>query len=228
MAYHYSIKELPEDDRPRERMLKGGSEALSNAELFAILIGGGYKEVSAIQLAQRLLNENGELSGLTRLSLRDLMKIKGIGLSKAASIRAAIELGKRIASMPAVERPTISSPGQAASLLQPKYGDRDREHVGILSLDVKNRLIEEKVITIGILDGSLIHPREIFRAALSANAASILLFHNHPSGDTTPSSKDIEVSKRLAEAGKTIGVPVVDHIIVSQRGYTSLKKQGLV
>lgn len=226
MSYHYSIKELPADDRPRERMLKAGSSVLTNAELFAILIGGGYQEVSAIQLSQQLLNDNGGLAGLTRLSLRDLMKIKGIGLAKAASMKAAMELGRRIASMPAVDKPAISSPEDAAALLVPKYGDRDQEHVGILALDVKNRVLQEKVITIGILDGSVIHPREIFKPALSANAASILLFHNHPSGDTSPSGKDIEVTKRIVEAGETLGITLVDHLIISRNSYLSLKQKG--
>jgi DNA repair protein RadC len=226
MTKRYSIKELPTSDRPRERMLEGGSEYLSNPELIAILIGGGYQDVSALELANQILAKLEGLRGLKDLTIRDLMQFKGIGLAKATSLRAAIELGMRLARIPETKRPEINNPLLAAQLIMPKYGDRDQEHVGILALDVKNKLLLEKVITIGILDGSLIHPREVFRPALNANAASILLFHNHPSGDVTPSSKDIDVTKRLVNAGKMLGIEVADHLIVSPNNFTSLKQLG--
>ena len=226
-GYSVSIKELPSDDRPRERLAAFGPKSLSNTELLAILLGGGFQNVSAINLAQMLLNSSTSLLDLAGKELDELTQHKGIGEAKACTLMAAFEIGRRIASENPEQAETISSPESAAARLMPRYGNLKQEHVGILALDTKNKVIKEAIITIGTLNGSMIHPREVFRPAIQANASSILLFHNHPSGDPTPSEKDIEVTQRLFDAGKNLGVELVDHLIVSHSRFISLKKQNL-
>lgn len=226
-SYSTAIKELPSDDRPRERLQTFGPDSLSNAELLAILLGGGFQNVSALELAQRLLNSSSSLIDLSGKELDELTQHKGIGSAKGCTLVAAFEIGRRIAASSPEKNFTISSPEQAASRLMPKYGSRKQEHVGILALDTKNKIIREVIITVGTLNGSMIHPREVFRPALQANSSSILLFHNHPSGDPTPSEKDLEVTKRLFEAGKLMGIDLVDHLILSHNRFVSLKKQNL-
>lgn len=226
-SYNTTIKELPSDDRPRERLESFGPQSLSNAELLAILLGGGFQNVSALSLAQRLLNASSSLLELSGKELEELKLHKGIGNAKACTLMAAFEIGRRIASSNKEDSLSINSPETAASLLMPKYGSKKQEHVGILALDTKNKIIKEVVITVGTLNGSMIHPREVFRPALQANSSSILLFHNHPSGDPTPSGKDIEVTKRLFEAGKLMGIDLVDHLIITHNKFISLKKQHL-
>ena len=226
-VYSTTIKELPSDDRPRERLSAYGPQALSNAELLAILLGGGFQNVSAINLAQILLNSSQSLVDLAGKEFEEFTSHKGIGEAKACTLMAAFEIGKRIASASPESSPTISSPEAAASRLMPRYGGLKQEHVGILALDTKNKVIKEVVITVGTLNGSMIHPREVFRPALQANSSSILLFHNHPSGDPAPSEKDIEITRRLAEAGKLMGIEVVDHLVISHNRFISMKKQGL-
>lgn len=228
VEYTITIKELPEDDRPRERLEAYGPGALSNAELIAILLGGGYRNFSALNLAQHLLQQFDGLAGISRADLDELRAAKGIGLAKASSLLAAAELGRRVASTGKRERPQISSPKAAGDLLIPKYGDLPKENVGILALDTKNRVIREEVISVGTLDGSMVHPREVFRPALMSNAAAVILFHNHPSGDATPSSKDISITRRLVDAGKLMGMELLDHIIVTRTTVVSLKERGLM
>ncbi|HUX06456.1 MAG TPA: DNA repair protein RadC [Acidobacteriota bacterium] len=227
-AYSYTIKELPAEERPRERLQRFGPETLSNAELVAILLGHGFHKVSAIDLAQHLLNRHEGLVGLASLDFDALCAEKGIGPAKACQLAAAIELGRRLARSDKPERPEVKTPEQAAALLTPRYGDRSKEHVGLLALDAKNRVVKEIVVSVGTLDGSLVHPREVFRPAVLANACAVILFHNHPSGDTEPSAKDIEVTHRLAEAGKVMGLELVDHIIVARNRFVSLRRLGLM
>jgi DNA repair protein RadC len=228
VEYHVTIKELPADERPRERLEHYGVGALSTAELVAILLNSGYRNVSALQLAQYLLQSNGGLVGLAKAELDALRSEKGVGLAKAARLIAAFELGRRLASADAADRALVTSPEQAAAVIVPKYGDREREHFGLLALDTKNRVIKEVVVSVGTLDGSIAHPREIFRPAILANAAAVILFHNHPSGDPTPSETDVQVTKRLADAGRMMGVEILDHIVVARNRFISLKRQKLI
>jgi DNA repair protein RadC len=228
LRYKITIKELPADERPRERLQKYGPSSLSNAELVAILLGGGFQNFSALSLAQHMLQEHEGLLGLSKAGMEELCSSKGIGLAKACQLIAAFELGRRVAGSSEAERPVVTSPESAAAILMPRYGHRSKEHVGLLALDTKNKVIKEAVVSIGILDGSLVHPREVFRPAILANAAAVLLFHNHPSGDPTPSKKDIELTARLQEAGKLMGMEMLDHIVVARSRFVSLKKQGLM
>ena len=227
-GYKYTIKELPADERPRERLQQYGAESLGTAELVAIVLAQGFRNVSAVDLAQHLLGSHGGLVGLAKLDFETLRGEKGIGLAKAAQLCAAFELGRRLARSDVLDRPLVSTPEQAAELLMPRYGDRKQEHLGLLALDSKNRVLKEEVVSVGTLDSSLAHPREVFRPAIVANAASVILFHNHPSGDTTPSAKDGEITRRLAEAGRTLGLEVVDHIVVARNRFASLRRLGLM
>jgi DNA repair protein RadC len=227
-AYSVTIKELPQDDRPRERLEAFGTGALGNAELIAILLGGGFRNVSALGLAQTLLREHGSLAGIARADLHALRATKGIGLAKAASLLAAFELGRRVASLGAIERFAVGTPEDAAALLMPRYADLEREQVGMLALDTKHRIIREEVVSIGILDGSMVHPREMYRPAILANAAAIVMFHNHPSGDPAPSTRDVEITRRIRDAGVLIGIELLDHLILARSGFVSLKRQGLL
>jgi len=228
LLYSVTIKELPADERPRERLEQYGPDPLSTAELVAILLNSGYRNVSALQLALHLLQKYSGLVGLARAELDALKAEKGVGLAKAARLAAAIELGRRLASSGIQDRPLVTSPEQAADVVMQRYGDREREHFGLLALDTKNRVIKEVVVSIGTLNGSMAHPREIFRPAILANAAAVILFHNHPSGDPTPSQNDISVTRRLMEAGRMMGVEVLDHVVVARNRFVSIKRQKLV
>ncbi len=223
------IRDVPEGERPRERMLHHGAEALSNAELLAILLRTGTARESALSLAQRLLVEAEGLSGLIRLSLEELMQKKGIGLAKAVQVKAGIELGRRIARESQFrDRVTIRTPRDAATFMMEEMRYLSQEHFVVLFLNTKNQVSAHETIFIGSLNASIVHPREVFQAAIRRNSASIICMHNHPSGDPTPSPEDIDVTRRLVEAGKILGIEVLDHIIIGDRRYTSMKEKGLM
>ncbi|NLC38684.1 MAG: DNA repair protein RadC, partial [Clostridia bacterium] len=187
--------------RPREKMQTQGPEALSNGELLAILIRVGNRSESALDLANRLLAQAGGLRFLVETSIEELSKIKGIGLAKASQIKAAVELGRRIALDPGEMRPVIRSPEDVASLLMEKMRFLDREHFQVLTLNTKNQVLGIKTAFIGSLNSSIVHPREIFKEAIKRSAAALILVHNHPSGDPSPSPEDLDVTRRLQEAG---------------------------
>jgi DNA repair protein RadC len=223
------IRDVPEEERPRERMLQFGAEALSNAELLAILLRTGYARESALSLAQRLLVEAEGLSGLMRLRLEELMQKKGIGLAKAVQVKAGIELGRRIARDSQFrERVTIRTPRDAAHYMMEEMRYLAQEHFVVLFLNTKNQVSAHETIFVGSLNASIVHPREVFQAAIKRNSASIICLHNHPSGDPTPSPEDVEVTRRLVEAGKILGIEVLDHIIIGDRRYTSMKEKGFM
>ena len=228
VEYHLTIKEMPEEERPREKMEKLGAEVLGNSELIAILLGHGFSKVSAIELANHLLKEHGSLSGVARLSFSQLKKVKGIGTAKAAQLSAAFELAKRLSASTGEALPSLKTPDQVARLLMSKYSPKKKEHFGVLILDTKNRLKKEVVVFVGSLASSLVHPREIFHEAVVESAASLILFHNHPSGDPSPSPHDISLTKRLKEAGEMMGIEVLDHLIIGHNRYVSLKEKGLI
>ncbi|MBI2844222.1 MAG: DNA repair protein RadC [Armatimonadetes bacterium] len=222
------IKDLPPDERPRERLVKYGPDVLSMAELLAILIRTGTTEHSALDLAECLLSEFGSVKRMVGARVEQLASIKGVGIAKACQIKAAIELGARIAAFTEDSKPAVRSPSDVVHLMMPELRYEDREHMKALFLDVKNQVIRVSTISIGGLNVSLIHPRELFKEAICCAAASVIVCHNHPSGDPTPSQEDIEVTKRLVEAGKIIGVDLLDHVIIGDGKFVSLKEKELL
>ncbi|NLU10011.1 MAG: DNA repair protein RadC [Tepidanaerobacter acetatoxydans] len=225
------IKDLPIEERPRERLQKYGAQALSDAELLAVLIRTGTRSESALVLAQRILKGDIGKSGLAYVvdsSIEELSKIKGIGAAKAVQIKAAVELGRRIASYNQRKQVVIKSPLDVKDLLMEEMRFLEKEYFKTILLNVKNHVISVEDISIGSLNSSIVHPREVFKPAIRRSSASILLVHNHPSGDPTPSREDIEVTERLVEAGKILGINVLDHIIIGSDSIISLKEKNLM
>lgn len=224
------LKELPEDERPREKMLIKGASSLSNVELLAILLRTGTKKDSVVRLAERLLkrNEDMGLAGLARLSPQDMSRIKGIGAAKSLTVAAAIELGKRLASLVPNERPVVRSPQDAANYMMAKLRYETKENFVAILLSTKNHIIAAPTISVGTLNASLVHPRELFKEAINYSAASVILVHNHPSGDPTPSREDIELTQKLVNAGRFLEISVLDHVIIGDNKYVSLKEKGII
>ncbi len=222
------IRDLPTEERPREKLKALGAEALSNAELLAILLRTGSDRESALQLAVRLLSLGGGLRELPGLSLEDLQELRGVGPAKAAQLKAALEIGRRLATMPPDQAERITSPQRAAALFMEELRYKKKEHFMIMLLNTKNHLLSREEISIGSLNASIVHPREIFKIPLRKSAASIILVHNHPSGDPSPSQEDLEVTRRLVEAGNLLGIAVRDHLIIGDGCYFSFKEKGLL
>ncbi|AUS87698.1 hypothetical protein LBYS11_15735 [Lysinibacillus sp. YS11] len=220
------IRDVNIEDRPRERLLRQGAESLSNQELLAILLRTGTKEESVLVLANRVLNVFERLHHLKHATIEEMMAIKGIGEVKAIQLMAAVELGRRLAQKHNDEKFTIRSPQDAATYLMPDMTSLNQEHFVVLFLNIKNQIIHKQTIFIGSLNASIVHPREIFREAVKRSAASIICAHNHPSGVPTPSTEDIEVTKRIVEAGYIIGIELIDHVIIGDHQYISLKEKG--
>ncbi|MBW7887752.1 MAG: DNA repair protein RadC [Bacteroidetes bacterium] len=226
---YLKIKDLPEDDRPREKALKHGIHTLSDSELLAILINTGTKQFSAMDIAKDVLRKYGTLSSVATLSPEDLKRsLKGIGKAKAVKILASFELARRLRTAQAASSKSIMSPGDIAELYIPRLCDERQELFLVVCLSTAKKIIRDRVITKGLLNSSLIHPREVFREAILENSNSVILIHNHPSGNLEPSSDDIAVTKQLVEAGKKIGIEVDDHIIIAGNGYTSFVERGLL
>ena len=224
----YTIKELPVDERPRERLVQFGAHALSSAELLAILLRTGTPEMTALQLAQHLLTSMGSLRAIASAKPSELAQVKGIGLAKAAQLLAAVELGRRIALEEMGEQPAITRPEDVYALLHHQLRDEKQEHVIVLLLNTKNRVIRQTTVTKGTLDSSLLHPREVFREAIRHSASSIILAHNHPSGDPTPSNEDVQLTKRIYQAGQLVGIDLLDHVILGDGRWISLRSQGVI
>lgn len=226
---NYTIKELPITERPREKLYNYGPKALSNEELLAIIIRTGNKEDTAIDLARRLLSKDDRgLVSLRDTTIQELMETKGIGKCKAAQILAAIEIGKRINYLDALSKVKISEPSTIANLYMDEMRYLQKEHFRVVLLDTKNQIIVTEEISVGTLNASIVHPRDVFRAAIKRNANSIILIHNHPSGDPTPSNEDINITKRLLEAGNLIGIKVLDHIIIGDNKYISFREKNII
>ncbi|NLX61554.1 MAG: DNA repair protein RadC [Tissierellia bacterium] len=225
----YTIKDLPMEERPREKLVKYGVGALSNAELIAIIIRTGYKEDTAIDLANRLISmDNSGIRFLSQATVEELTKIKGIGHCKAAQIIAAIELGKRISSYGVGSKLKVDSPQVVVQLLMDEMRYFNKEHFRIVLLNTKNQVISIEEISVGNLNSSIVHPREVFNIAIRRSANSIILVHNHPSGDSTPSKEDINITYRLVEVGNIIGIKVLDHIIIGDNNYTSFRDKNII
>ena len=215
------MKAVAPHDRPREKLERLGVSALGDNELIALVLGSGSRDVDALALANRLLAYATGLHGLTRLTPDQLRQVAGIGRARSAQLLAAVELGRRTVIRGVADRPRLSQPSQLADLLLPQYGSLPVEHFGVVLLDTKCRLIRIKIISVGSIDTSVVHPREVFREAASASAAAIVLFHNHPSGDPTPSRDDVELTNRMLQAGSVMGIEVVDHLILADQRYYS-------
>lgn len=209
-------------------MLNYGAGALSHAELLAILLRTGTVSESAIHLANRVLSECGGLRGLVDMSRDQLTQIRGIGDAKALQIQAGIELGRRLARSTFDVRPTIRSPKDIAEFMREDMRYLQKEHFVCLFLNTKNQILAKETLSMGSLNASIVHPREVFRAAIKCSSASIVCVHNHPSGDPTPSPEDVNLTARLVEAGSIIGIDVLDHVIIGDQRYISLKEQGLM
>lgn len=226
-GYHPTIKELPRSERPRERLVNYGVGALSTAELLAIILRTGTREENVIRMAQRLLVAFGGLAGLARANTSELASAKGLGLAKVAQIKAALELGRRMVLESPEERPQVRSPADAANLVMSEMSLLEQEHLRVILLDTKNRVLATPTIYIGSLNTSLIRIGEVFREAIRANCAALIVLHNHPSGDPTPSPEDIAVTKQIVEAGKLVDIQVLDHVIIGRQRFVSLKERGL-
>ena len=228
MKDSFTVHDLPLGERPRERLFKLGSEALSAQEVLALILGRGIKDESVMVTSQKLISRFGSLKGVASASLEELTQTKGIGPAKAAQIKAALELSKRLeADTGEKPKPVLKSPQDVAAAMMTKFKGKKKEHFWVICLDTRNRPINCKQVSIGSLDTSIVHPREVFKEAVSSSAASVIFVHNHPSGDPEPSKEDIELTKRLVKAGEIIGIDVLDHIIVCDRSYLSLKASSL-
>lgn len=223
----YTIKQLPPELRPRERLLEAGPSALSDGELLGLLFSIGSREKTAVELAGEVISEAGGLHGLYDVSVHELMRVNGIGEAKACIILAAVELGRRIGQVRNPGRPVISSPADVERLLRGRIANLDRENFVVVLLNTKNEVIETSTVSVGTLGASLVHPREVFKPAVRASAASVILAHNHPSGKVEPSREDREVTRRLGEAAGILGIEVLDHVIVGD-GYFSMKEHGML
>ena len=227
VEYHPTIKELPSDERPRERLLHYGAGNLSNAELLAIILRTGARDENVVRLAQRILTKFRGLPGLARAGPTELINEKGLGPAKAAQLKAAFELGRRLLAVSREEGAQIRSPADAANLVMSEMGFLEQEELRIMLLDTKNHVLETTTLYRGSLNTSLIRVGELFRAAIRANSASLIVVHNHPSGDPTPSPEDVAVTKQIVEAGQLLDVEVLDHLIIGGQRFVSLKERGL-
>ena len=222
------IKELPSDERPREKLRDNGAQVMSNSELLAILLRSGNQDESALRLAEHLLERQGGLAGLGGATAEALEQDKGIGEAKASTVLAAIELGRRVALLEPAQRLTIKTPDDVAALLLPRFRYESREHFLAVLLSTKNHVLKTAVISIGSLNASIVHPRELFREAINCRAAAVILAHNHPSGDPTPSPEDVALTRKLVEAGSLLDIPVLDHLILGDGKFISLKEKGIL
>jgi DNA repair protein RadC len=220
------MKDVAPHDRPREKLERLGARGLGDNELLALVIGSGSRDADALSVANQLIEHAGGLNGLTRMGLDYLRLVSGVGPARAARIIAAVELGRRTLIRGVAERPQLSTPRQVAAYLLPQYGAGPVEQFGIVMLDTKHRVIRIRIVSVGSLDSTVVHPREVFREAASASASAIVLFHNHPSGDPTPSPDDLVLTTRMVHAGGIMGIDVIDHLILADQRYFSLVEAG--
>jgi DNA repair protein RadC len=221
-----ALRDLSPQDRPREKLERGGAAALGDNELLAVVIGHGTAGAGALDVANGLIAAAGGVHGLTRMHRDQIACVPGLGIALASRVQAAVELGRRTLLRPPPERPRVRTPADAAELLLPQYGAHPVERAGVLMLDAKHRLIRIQMISTGSLDTSLMHPREVFRPAVILGAAAVIVFHNHPSGDPSPSPDDLALTRRLVHAGAVIGVDLVDHVVLADSRYCSIRSSG--
>ena len=227
MSKSFTIHDLPKEERPRERLVEFGEQALSVQELLQIILGRGIAGESIAITAQKLLSQFGSLQKLAEASIEELSLIKGIGLAKATQIKAVFEIGRRISNQSlSYKSKELTNPKKVYQLIKSKLKDYHKEHFYIIVLNSRNWSVAE--VSVGSLNASIVHPREVFAEAIKNNAASVIFVHNHPSGDTEPSEDDLEITKRLIEAGKILGIEVIDHIIVTKNDFLSFKEKKLI
>ncbi len=222
-----SVKLWPEDERPRERLITHGSSTLSEAQLLAIIIRNGRAGRSAVDLGRELLERFGSLVGIEQAGIKEIREIPGIGKAKAAEIKAAIEIGRRY-QKPSLAGASFCSSSDVAAYYQPRMKDCKKETFRCALLDTKNKIIREEIVSIGSLTGSLVHPRDTFKAAVRESAAAVIFIHNHPSGDIKPSQEDILLTRRLVQAGEMLGIQVLDHIIIGDGSHFSFRDSGML
>jgi DNA repair protein RadC len=226
-SYHIRIKELPASEQPRERMRDYGPSALSDAELLAILLRTGVAGINVVELARRLLIEHGGWVGLQRLGFEEITKMHGLGEAKAAQLKAALEIGRRLLLAQPEQRPQISCPADVANLLMVEMSHLEQEHLRVVLLNTKNHVLKIPTVYIGSINSSAVRVGELFKEALKLNAAALIVVHNHPSGDPTPSPEDIAVTRQLIEAGTLLDVTVLDHLVIGQGQWVSLRERRL-
>ena len=222
----YSIQDLPEEERPRERLVRSGAESLSTAELIAIILGSGSRSKPILQLAHEIVTRFGGLRHLAEATLKELLDIKGIGLAKAIQLKAAFNLGMRVSQQVITPKYRIEHPAHAYHLLKDELEYEKREIFIVILQDVKGYVICHEIVSIGSLSQTLVHPREVFYPAIRHKAASLIVAHNHPSGDPTPSTQDLELTKVLVHASHLMSIPLYDHLIIGQHRYVSLRQEG--
>jgi DNA repair protein RadC len=226
--FSFTVRDLPKPERPRERLQKLGPDALSSQELLALVIGRGIPKKSVMTIAQELLSRFGNVKAISQATLEELSQIKGIGIAKAAQIKACFELAKRETLEAEEENFDIKNPEAVCRLIGSSIKEKAKEHFKLILLNSRNKKIGISTISIGTLTTSLVHPREVFKEALAHSAASVILAHNHPSGDPEPSEDDLKITRKLVESGKILGVEVIDHIIVGKNSFYSFREKGLI
>ncbi len=227
MTKSFTLHDLPAEERPRERLAKFGEQALSVQELLQLILGRGVAGESIATTAQKLLTQFGSLQKLSEASIEELSSVKGIGLAKAGQIKAAFEIGRRLSiQTPSYKKKELANPEKVFKLVKSRLKDYTKEHFYLIALDSRNWSIHE--VSLGTLNANLVHPREAFAEAIKSKAASVIFVHNHPSGDPEPSEDDLEITKRLVESGKILGIEVVDHIIITRTGFMSFKDKNLI
>ena len=220
------VRDLPKEDRPREKLIGRGAAALSDTELLAILLRTGTPSVSVLHLAEEVLAKYRDkgLVAIMNMSPQEIATVHGVGLAKAATIVAAVELGRRLSTRAAQKTEKIEGPEDAARYMMPMLRYEQKEHFLVMLLDVRNRVIATSTISVGGLTSSIAHPREVFREAIRHSAAALILVHNHPSGDPSPSREDIQLTRQMMKAGEVMGIPVLDHIILANDDFLSIKE----
>jgi DNA repair protein RadC len=226
LEHRLTIKDLPVEERPRERLIYNGAEHLSTTELLAIILRTGSSKRTAIDLGEELLVVFKDLRGLAKASLAETAQCSGIGQAKAVQLKAAFELGRRVLTSNPSQLPTIKKPEDVFDLLKASFQDLDREHFKVVHVNTKNQVLKIETTAIGILSSSPVHPREVFKEAVRMSSAGLILTHNHPSGDPSPSQDDLLLTTRLREAGEILGIQVIDHVIFGDNRYVSLKERG--
>jgi DNA repair protein RadC len=226
----FTVHDLPRQERPRERLQKLGSGALSAQELLALVLGRGVSGKSVMSIAQELIAKFGSVKGVSEATIEELVYIKGIGTAKAAQLKASFELGKRqeLEKESPYEAYDITDPQTVVKAIRSSIKDKAKEHFKLVILSTRNKIITITNVSTGTLSASLVHPREVFRDAIRHSASSVVLVHNHPSGDPDPSEEDLRITRRLVDAGKIIGIDVLDHIIIGKDRFTSFKEKGLI
>lgn len=228
MSYHARIKDMPSDQRPRERLIREGARVLSDPELLAVLLRTGSPDKSAVDLATEVISRFSGLKNLVQAGIEELSGVRGMGPVKAAQLKAALEIGRRLALVSEGERPSIRGPRDAAAMVMEEMRHLDREHFCALLLNTKHQVLARETISIGTLNSSIVHPRELFKAAIKRSASAVILVHNHPSGDPAPSREDREITRRIQDAGSIIGIEVLDHIVIGDNKFISFKDRGML